>query len=226
MKRFKQIVDDVATPTKKNHRVLTRLERSNRLSTGLERGHAIMDAVLYTLEKLDSTVARSDDQVIVHMHILVTLCPFVYGNDLYGNEDKIKARYGFTCIETGVLFTAPRRFGKTWCLAMMIAVVFHCIRGVVISIISHSKLSSGNDLGILGKIMNILETQLGHSKFKRNNANSVIAVFGEGDVRKIHSFSASIGDGYVLLLCYIVLLLFQLVLCFSITHRIRNYVMY
>ena len=202
MKRFKQLIDDVATPTRKTHRVPTRLEKSNRLSTGLDRGHATMDAILYTLEKIDSTNPRSDDQVIVHQHILATLCPFVYGKDLYGNEDKIKSRYGFTCIETGVLFTAPRRFGKTWCLAMMIAVLFHCVRGIVISIISHSKLSSGNDLGILGKIMAILENQLGHQKFKRSNANSVIGVFGEGDVRKIHSFSASIGDGYVILHSY------------------------
>lgn len=156
-----------------------------------------MDNIRARLLEADRFYDRSEDQVIVMDKILGGAVAYIYGKALYSNELKIKAYNRLDNIEHGVLLTAPRRFGKTQMLAIMIACLFHCVPGITISVISQSKHTAGKEVGILGKVLHILCLMYGYTEddFKVNNEKHLIIHHSESDIRRISSFSADIGDG-------------------------------
>jgi hypothetical protein len=197
MKRFQQILDIFEDDFEKEIglKVPTRLELTEEKMTGLERGHITMDSIRRNLEKVDEWTPRTEDQIIVHEKILAAACSYIYGKDLYSNELRIKQRNHFSNIEHGVLLTAPRRFGKTFCIVVIIAVLFYTVPKIHICIVSQSAHSAGREMGILGKIRDVLKTVFAYSSFIIDNKNHLVGKFSELDERKIHSFTAGSGDG-------------------------------
>ncbi len=162
----------------------------------LNRGHAIFDAIRYCLSIVDEQLPRSEEQVKIHDLICSAATSFVYGKSLYSNEIKIKEYNHFASILPGILLTAPRRFGKTFSIAIIIIVFFLNIPYIEVVVIAQAKRSAGSDVGILGLVRKLLATCFNFvdSDMDRKNEEHIIAKFNENDIRKISSYSSGSGD--------------------------------
>jgi hypothetical protein len=79
---------------------------------------------------------RSQFQAQVHVRIINTLLHLIYAKDWEQHRDRILRHYGIKRYKMFVLCTAPRREGKTWMLAMLVAAILDLVvmRIVVFSI--------------------------------------------------------------------------------------------
>jgi hypothetical protein len=169
----------------------------------LQRGHAIMDSIRAHFEILDQILPRSAEQIDVHDAMTAASVGIVYGEAMSTHEIEVIRYNNFNDTLNKLLLSAPRRLGKTFAIAMAIAVFFLCIPNVKFVIVSQAKRSAGADVGILATVKKMLWDVFGYKDFDRSNSEQITGKFGEGDERRISSYSAGSGDAYGKFFCYL-----------------------
>ena len=131
-----------AEDIKKRMRIRSRLEvstdalRDMRSSMG-ELRYRRIQAMLNNFG-----VTRSNDQKRFHAAFLQACLPKIFGREWDYNSLRIMQRLGLKRIRPEVLCMTPRRWGKTWSVAMFVAAMLLCVPGIKISIFSTGKRAS------------------------------------------------------------------------------------
>lgn len=199
LRRYMYIGEEILnTKDVKRRRLLTiptRLELASAVSGGIEDCHAIMDSIRHAMTVQGIASAFSEDQSTIHNVVLGAVTAIVYKDFAKTHEREIKEYNNYKILERAVLFSAPRRIGKTWCTAALVVALFLNVPNIVIIIIANGKRAAGSDMGILGLAQKILAEHFNFTSFKTDNAEQLVAKFAEGDIRRISSFSGEVGDG-------------------------------
>lgn len=166
----------------------------------LERGHLIMDTLRENLAIIDERwkdvlpdFDRNRDQRKFHDKIIASAIKFVYGKAFGANEIAIKKYNKIKSIKNAIAFTAPRRFGKSLALGIIIALFLVSIPGMEICVITQNSRSADKKTGILDLIKQILKTCFDITKYETCEKEHLI--FSLPDKRAVHSYSAGVGDG-------------------------------
>lgn len=166
----------------------------------LERGHLIMDTIRENLAIVDDRwkdrmpdFDRNRDQRKFHDKIIASIVKFVYGKAFGANEIAIKKYNKLKDIKNAIAFNAPRRFGKSLALAIIIAVLLVSVPGMEICVVTQNRRSADNKTGILSLIRQVLEVCFEIRSFMTNEKEHLI--FDLPDRRAVHSYSAGVGDG-------------------------------
>lgn len=183
--------------------VANQLENFSADEDALAKGHATMDRVREYLEIFDERwgartgerFERTRDQRLIHDVIIASIAKFVYG-DLFGpNELKILKYNRISKVHAAIAFSAPRRFGKSMAIAIIVAVLFMAVPNMEIIIVAQGSRAAGKKAGMLGLIKEIIKECIGEIKYDTDDKEHIIAFLP--DRRAIHAYSAKAGDGFV-----------------------------
>lgn len=114
------------------------------LETGVDVGHRIVRSIREKFEKIDATgdKRRSIDQCIMSEKFLSACARNIYGEDFEANELEIMRVNGWDEIKQEIMVCTPRRFGKTWIVAMFVMSYALSVPNCEISIFSPSSRQS------------------------------------------------------------------------------------
>lgn len=87
---------------------------------------------------------RSPEQKLFHDKFMISCLPHIYGDDWEANRVRVMEELGITKIDFELLITTPRRFGKSYSVAMFVAALLVCVPGIRINVFSTGKRASGN----------------------------------------------------------------------------------
>ena len=94
-------------------------------------------------------VLRSPDQQLFHVHFTNACLPKIYGE--FWNEScvRVMASRGIKKIQNEVLATTPRRWGKTWSVALFVLALMLACPGIRVCVFSTGKRASGSLMEIM-----------------------------------------------------------------------------
>jgi len=157
---------------------------------GIEEKHAIMADIREKLGEWDTAdTYRSPKQIELHHEFLSTCACMVYGERYYNDEymPEILERNGWDREDVFFLFssTMPRRFGKTWAIAMYVIICLICIPRCEVSIFAPSENQAVT-------LKNFIRDKL-RAKFPGWNENKDTKreywiELDETDIRKVHAW--------------------------------------
>lgn len=104
-----------------------------------------------TLDSLG--LIRTDQQKVFHRHMVNAVLPKIYGDTLMTHKERILKENNWDDIKQEVLVVTPRRFGKTWGVAMFSAACLICIPNFEIVIFSMALRASRKMLALIDKFL-------------------------------------------------------------------------
>ena len=136
-------------------------------------GHKRMmgDECLKTLElALNSFkgIERSRDQVRFHTAFINACLPHIYGSQWTQRAAIVMAERNLTCIDSEVMCMTPRRFGKTWAVAMFVAGLLCSVPNIRIAIFSTGQRASSS---LTDTIKDFLKKLPVYSNFTEDKCN-------------------------------------------------------
>jgi hypothetical protein len=175
-------------------------------------GDEIVRKVLATLDQFrlenGQPLTRSREQRLFHFLWLQAFLPNIYGVHWNGHSERVLSNvqqlFGFpfplSRVYFEVLCLTPRRYGKTWAVAMFIAALIYCVPGVVFANFSTGKRASAwvmqDVMGFFSQLPNAskrivkkTEEHLFISEFEMENTRAFT-----GRVAEFNSFPSSV-DG-------------------------------
>lgn len=168
--------------------------------TQLEAGHALMDTVRDNMVKYDDNAGiwvRSPDQAEIMDIYQKAICGIVYKDLMRTHLPDILEYNGFDECTGGLVVSAPRRFGKTLCIAIWAAILLVSIPGIEMLVISQDGKAADKNTGILGAILRILKTIFNVKEFDRKNQFQIAIQYSPTDVRFIKSYSLGSNNALV-----------------------------
>lgn len=111
-------------------------------ATGASKGFSIFAQLQQMLDSFKhpdgSKIKRSPDQRNFHRHMIKACLPRIFGAEWDTSSATILERLGMAGerINTQVVISTPRRWGKTWSVSMFVAACLYCIPGFSIIIYS------------------------------------------------------------------------------------------
>ena len=154
------------------------------------RGDEAADSLLDVLDKMG--VTRTPGQKRFHREFMNACLPHIYGSDNFDNDrERILARYGFADVKFEVLVCCPRRWGKTYSVALFIAGLLWTVPDIWVSIFSTGQRASTSLLELIAKFIAVLSD--GENRVLAKN-KELIYVRGENaaDIRKAYSYPSSV----------------------------------
>ena len=199
LKRFRGIGDAIKSSLSKTDanslRIPTRADLASAQKTGIDAHHAVMDHVLSNLKIQNDILPFTEDQSIVQHIAMGACCSMIYKNYIKTHEREIRERWDFPTLMRGLIFTAPRRAGKSAIVIAIIVSLFLAVKGIVIIVVANGKRAAGGDMGILAGAKKVLASVFGITMFDKDKEEHIIKDFAPDDRRRISSFSGEIGDG-------------------------------
>ena len=144
---------------------------------------------------------RSVSQREFHRHMLKSIIPVIFRDDLDAHIDRLLRDFNCTEFNSDVLIITPRRHGKTWSVAMFIAACALVLSGndqpFVISIFSTSKRASSMMLQLVNFM--ICRIPGGRESIIISNQEHLFlrGPNGPEDIRKIYSFPSRVEIRYI-----------------------------
>lgn len=142
---------------------------------------------------LDSFVGfpREDAQKRIHDAFTSAALVHIYGPDDF---EAHRGRLSGTLSSAGILVCAPRRYGKTTAVAMWCAAMMACVPGTWISVFNSGHNEAGRLLDLTAMFFRMLDhdggCRGGDANVITHNAGQLCtAGEGEGDVRRMHSYT-------------------------------------
>ena len=137
-------------------------EENRNLSSGDKR----LADVNYWLTHLG--VDRSPDQALFHEHFINACLPKIVG-ELEWNENSVRIMESrsLSKIAYEVVAVCPRRWGKTWAVALFVLALMLAVPGIRICVFSTGKRASGSLMEIVTTMMNN-RSELASRKVKEN----------------------------------------------------------
>ncbi len=138
-------------------RIRSRLELSTDTSVSLNhcRGDELVRNVLRTLDSFRTDngdkLIRSREQKLFHFLWLQAFFPFIYAHNWHSHSERVLANlpilFGFPQAQKRIFYEVlcltPRRYGKTWAVAMFIAAMIYEIPGIKFANFSTGRRASG-----------------------------------------------------------------------------------
>lgn len=159
--------------------------------TPVDAGHAIVENVI---KKLD-TLSRSELQVQMHRVFLKCCANVIFGGDVVANYQlEIMEKWKWPDLKQEQIITAPRRFGKSWAVAMFACALALSKPNVEISIFSTGSRAAGADGGLMSIIKRLIKGHFGIGRefIVLDNQERLFLKFGDNDIRKINAFPGSV----------------------------------
>jgi len=191
---------------KKNHqekqvRNIPQLEASLSEIWGVTKKRSPLDdgnEVIRKLQEKLNTFNRSELQKQMH-EVMIKCCnKIIFGNETVVRwEALIRQKYKWKDMRQEQIITAPRRFGKTYAVAMFVVALALAKPGVEISIFYTGARASGQDTGMMGKVKEFMKGhfQIPDSAIVKDRDEHFFVKIG-GVVSKIHAYPGSV-DTYV-----------------------------
>lgn len=191
-KRFEQHLQRL-----KNENIVSR-ECVTRLAASLEpkrnkrnRGDAVCEELFETLDKFG--VTRTPGQKKFHLEFFKACLPHIYGSDIFENDrERILRKFGFTDIRYEVLVVCPRRWGKTYSVAMFIAAMAWTVPDMWISIFSTGQRASTSLLELVSKFLAVVGNGTENRILSKNNERLYVRGTNAADIRKVYSYPSSV----------------------------------
>lgn len=156
-------------------------------SNWFSRKCKILDNVILELAKFDKGVSLGSETYIrfkyqaqIHIRVLASMIPTIFGNaaSLYAPE--LRARYGFEDLDTMAhAIMMSRRMGKTVTMVMIVAALMIHVPNFVCSVIANSFRAAQL---FTDQVASVLRA-LGYDKHEPTNQKSVGLLFPNGDQR-------------------------------------------
>lgn len=199
LKRFQGIGETIKSAVAKSSANLlnipTRAQLAQARSGGIDSCHAVMDDIMNNIRIQNDHLPFTEDQLTVQ-HISMGACAtMVYKGFMKTHEREIRERWDFPTLMRGLIFTAPRRAGKTAIVIAIVSALFLAVKGIVIIIVSNGARSAGQEMGFLAGVKKVLTVVFGVTVFKKDVGEHIIKEFAPDDIRRISSFSGNVGDG-------------------------------
>ncbi len=127
------------------------------LSTNPLRDVAVTDGdkrlagVRHTLNNLG--ISRSEDQVNFHQAFIHATLQQIYGESWPEHSVRVMEQEKIEKLNTEVLVMTPRRWGKTWSVAMYVTALLLNVPGIRIACFSTGKRASGSLMEIVGSMI-------------------------------------------------------------------------
>lgn len=116
-----------------------------------------------TLESFGS-LKRAPHQVQFQRHLITSCLPHIYKGEWEWNQLRILKQHNLKRINYEVFIIAPRRFGKTYTISMMVAALLLCVIGIRIIVLSTCKRAS---LSLARTVKKFIELSTTHEGAKR-----------------------------------------------------------
>lgn len=165
-------------------------------------------------------VVRSKDQKHFHNEMIRAVLPQIYNTDLEANVERLLAENNWADIQQQLMIVTPRRWGKTWSVAMFVAAFAYACGGTEQSIFSTGRRASQKLLELVYKFLCKL-----HGAKESIMKYNVETIWMEGDApgeehaTKIFSYPSKvkIGPHYVHFFSFFLLVFF---LCVCVCARV------
>jgi hypothetical protein len=108
--------------------------------------------ILRILDSFDG-VERHENQKLWHWWMIVACLRHIYGSDWQNASTRVLRSLGLKEIRTEILVMTPRRFGKTWSVAMIVCALLLSVPGFRIAVISPGSRTSGKMLEEIKRMM-------------------------------------------------------------------------
>lgn len=132
------------------------------------RGDAVAEDLLESLDKFG--VTRTPGQKTFHREFFKACLPHIYGSDVFENDrERILHKFGFTDIRYEVLVVCPRRWGKTYSVALFIAAMAWTVPDMWISIFSTGQRASTSLLELVSKFLATIGNGTENRILSKNN---------------------------------------------------------
>ncbi|MBL4888483.1 MAG: hypothetical protein JKX97_00510, partial [Candidatus Lindowbacteria bacterium] len=105
-------------------------------------GDEVLGAIAQTLDAFGIT--RTPTQKLFHFWFTQSILEHVYGDEWDTSATRVLKRFGVTNSRTEVMVMTPRRFGKTWSVAMFVVAALLSVPGFKIAIFSTGKRASNS----------------------------------------------------------------------------------
>ena len=102
-------------------------------------------------------VERHENQKLWHWWMIVACLSHIYGADWQNASTRVLRSLGLKEIRTEILVMTPRRFGKTWSVAMIVCALLLSVPGFRIVVISPGSRTSGKMLEEIKRMMSRLK---------------------------------------------------------------------
>lgn len=139
-------------------------EKKNTASTLCE-GDIRLQAIRKLLDSVG--IIRSSDQIAFHEAFLAACLPKIYKEKWSENSVRVMRDMKLKEIEYEVLAMTPRRWGKTWSVALFCLALLVCVPGIKICVFSTGKRASGGLMQIVLDFLSKLPDGL--SRVKKQN---------------------------------------------------------
>lgn len=96
---------------------------------------------------------RSADQMNFHEHFIQAVLPLIYGDEWDQNSVRVMREFGITELKSEVLCMTPRRFGKSWAIAMFVLAMMLAVPGIKLAVFSPGSRASGSLMKLVQKFM-------------------------------------------------------------------------
>lgn len=126
------------------------------IDLGYSDGDRKLAKIRYWLSNLGE-YTRSADQIVFHYNFLIACLPHIYkGKEWNENGARVMQEFNIDRIPYEVLAQTPRRFGKTYAVAMFVAVLALVCPGIKIVIFSTGSRASQAMLATITKFINLM----------------------------------------------------------------------
>lgn len=167
---------------------------SNAINPALSRKQVTGDQVLANVRRtLDSMeLKRSTDQKAFHEQMIRACLPHIYGPELDTQLDRILKENGWEDLQEQVMIVTPRRWGKTYSVAMFVIALAWCCRSIEQAIFSTGRRASQKLLELIYKL--ITRIPGARECIPKYNVETlwVLGPGGPEDVRKIFSYPSKV----------------------------------
>jgi len=170
------------------------VEKEHRLANSSHtdcEGDVIVKAVNDAMEHLDNNgFMRSSHQRLFHRAFMMASLEQFYRQDLQRNLVRLLREYGASELHSEVAIMTPRRFGKTWGLAMWAACMLVVGRDHDTCIYSTGARVSKMMLQTILRMVRILQEKFGGAIISINKNEEVVYETAQGYVNSINAYPA------------------------------------
>lgn len=117
-------------------------------------GDKRLSGIRYTLNNLG--ISRSEDQVRFHQAFTHACLQQIYNESWAEHSVRVMEQENIQKLNTEVLIMTPRRWGKTWSVAMYVAALLLNVPGIQIGCFSTGRRASGSLMEIVAKMITLV----------------------------------------------------------------------
>lgn len=196
----------IRVPSRYNQAVNTYSNISKIGSAGDRRLASIRDCLNLLVDE------RSGDQTIMHDAFIIACLPLIYGKEWESNCIRVMKEHKITRIRSEVLCLTPRRFGKTYAVAMFVTALLLNCPGIILCVFSTGSRASTFMREIIVKMMMRIPGALNRIIKKtaeklyiapmdvhqqRRNRQTRHSLMQKPGISELHSFPSSVASKYI-----------------------------